>query len=119
MRNIHVYAPGKHTYQVVNVEVASRPWLRVKPTSYPPSTIYHFKPLDERVAVYSKPFQLDPRGRDPVEHLRSAESALTGRTTVMLDATLGVSGLRRQDLLHAADRAAVVDARGLKPGLRT
>jgi hypothetical protein len=86
LRNIHVYAPGKHTYQVVNVEVAPRPWLRVKATSYPPSTIYHFKPLDERVAVYSNPFQLVQELTIPTTP--EVRKALAGRTTVILDATL-------------------------------
>jgi hypothetical protein len=86
MRNVHVYAPGKHTYQIVNVDVASRSWLQVKPTSYPPSTIYHFKPLDERVAVYSKPFRLV---RDlAILSTPAALKALAGRTSVLLDATL-------------------------------
>jgi hypothetical protein len=57
-RNIHIYAPGKHTYQVVKIALDAQPWLRVHPTTYPPSEIYYFKPLDERVAVYQKPFQL-------------------------------------------------------------
>ena len=86
VRNLHVYAPGKHTYQVVNVEVASRPWLQVKPTRYPPSTIYHFKPLDERVAVYSKPFQLIRELE--ILSTPAAQKALAGRTSVVLDATL-------------------------------
>jgi Disulphide bond corrector protein DsbC len=55
---MHVYAPGKHDYQVVKVTIAPQPWLRVHETRYPPSEIYHFKPLDERVEVYSKPFRL-------------------------------------------------------------
>ena len=85
-RNVHVYAPGKHTYQVVDVAVASRPWLQVKPTRYPPSALYHFKPLDERVPVYSTQFQL-------VRELAilstpAAQKALAGRTSVLLDATL-------------------------------
>ena len=33
-------------------------WLRVHDTRYPPSEIYHFKPLDERVEVYARPFRL-------------------------------------------------------------
>jgi uncharacterized protein YdeI (BOF family) len=57
-RGIHVYAPGKHTYQVVRVTIDPQPWLRVTPTTYPPSEIYHFVPLDERVEVYQKPFRL-------------------------------------------------------------
>lgn len=57
-RGIHVYAPGKHDYQVVNLDIDPQPWLRVHPAVYPRSEIYHFKPLDERVAVYMRPFEL-------------------------------------------------------------
>ena len=57
-RGIHVYAPGKHTYQVVRITIDPQPWLRVRPITYPPSEIYHFEPLDERVEVYQKPFRL-------------------------------------------------------------
>jgi len=55
---MHVYAPGKHTYQVVSIEFDPQPWLTAHPVAYPPSEIYHFKPLDERVEVYIKPFRL-------------------------------------------------------------
>jgi hypothetical protein len=57
-RGIHVYAPGKHDYQVVNLTITPQPWLRVHQTVYPRSDIYHFKPLDEWVEVYMKPFEL-------------------------------------------------------------
>jgi hypothetical protein len=56
--NMHVYAPGKHDYRVVRLNVAPQPWLRAHDTRYPPSEIYDFKPLNERVEVYSKPFRL-------------------------------------------------------------
>ena len=55
---MHVYAPGKHTYQVIRLDIDPQPWLKVHPIVYPPSTIYHFKPLDERVEVFIKPFRL-------------------------------------------------------------
>jgi AhpC/TSA family/Disulphide bond corrector protein DsbC len=55
---MHVYAPGKHSYQVVRLEIDPHPWLKIHPVVYPPSTIYHFKPLDERVEVFVKPFRL-------------------------------------------------------------
>jgi hypothetical protein len=57
-RGMHVYAPGKHDYQVVRFVPDSRPWLRAQPQQYPPSEIYHFVPLDERVETYLKPFTL-------------------------------------------------------------
>ncbi len=55
---MHLYAPGKHDYQVVRLTIDPQPWLKTHDTEYPPSEIYHFKPLDERVEVYSKPFRL-------------------------------------------------------------
>ncbi len=55
---MHLYAPGKHTYQVVQLTIDPQPWLRPQAPVYPASEIYHFKPLDERVEVFMKPFRL-------------------------------------------------------------
>src|SRR5829696_8407995 len=57
-RNMHVYAPGKHDYQVIAVKLDPQPWLKAAPTTYPPSEIYFFKELDERVETYGHPFTL-------------------------------------------------------------
>lgn len=57
-RGMHVYAPGKHDYQVIAVKIDPQPWLKVAPTTYPPSEIYYFKELDEKVETYGKPFTL-------------------------------------------------------------
>ena len=57
-RNMHVYAPGKHDYQVIAVKVDPQPWLRVEETKYPPSEIYHMVALNEKVETYGKPFRL-------------------------------------------------------------
>ena len=70
-RGMHVYAPGRHTYQVVRLEIDPQPWLKVQPTVYPASEIYHFKPLDERVEVFIKPFRL----RRDVTFLATPEAA--------------------------------------------
>src|SRR5688500_7361931 len=51
-RAMHVYAPGKHDYQVIAVKLDPQPWMKVAPTTYPPSEIYHFKELDEKVETY-------------------------------------------------------------------
>ena len=51
-------AAGMGLGSIVNVVLDSQPWLRVHPTHYPPSEIYHFKPLDERVPVFQKPFRI-------------------------------------------------------------
>jgi hypothetical protein len=55
---MHLYAPGKHDYQVVKLTIDPQPWLRPHDTIYPASQIYHFKPLNERVEVFMKPFQI-------------------------------------------------------------
>ena len=55
---MHVYAPGKHDYQVIAVKLDPQPWMKVAPTTYPPSEIYYFKELDEKVETYGKPFKL-------------------------------------------------------------
>ena len=57
-RTMHVYAPGKHDYQVVGLSITPEPWLRAEPTKYPPSESYHFEPTNETIPVYSKPFRL-------------------------------------------------------------
>jgi AhpC/TSA family/Disulphide bond corrector protein DsbC len=84
--NMHVYAPGKHDYRVVRVTVDPQPWLRTHDTRYPPSEIYHFKPLDERVEVYAKPFRLV----QDVTILATPEvqKALAAMTSVMLAGAL-------------------------------
>ena len=85
-RGMHVYAPGKHDYQVVRFVADSRPWLRSQPLQYPPSEIYHFVPLDERVETYLKPFTL-------VQDLTilatpEAQKLLAGEKTVTVSGTL-------------------------------
>ena len=57
-RTMHVYAPGKHDYQVVALTLDPQPWARMEPTKYPPSEKYYFAPLNETVEVYSAPFRL-------------------------------------------------------------
>ena len=55
---MHVYAPGKHQYRVISLNIAPQPGIRTTPLRYPASEIYHFVPLNERVPVYQKPFTL-------------------------------------------------------------
>ena len=57
---MHVYAPGAEAlgYRVINLALEAPPFLRLLPSEYPASEIYHFKPLDERVPVFMRPFRL-------------------------------------------------------------
>jgi DsbC/DsbD-like thiol-disulfide interchange protein len=55
---MHVYAPGAEGYRIVALTVAPQPFVRVLPLQYPPSEIYVFEPLNERIPVYQAPFTL-------------------------------------------------------------
>jgi peroxiredoxin len=57
-RGTHVYAPGASGYKVIAMTIAPQPFVRALPLTYPASEIYFFKPLNERVPVYQKPFRL-------------------------------------------------------------
>ena len=83
---MHLYAPGKHTYQVVQLTLDAQPWLRPQATVYPASAIYHFKPLDERIEVFMKPFRL----RQDVTLLATPEGQklLGAMTTVTIGGSL-------------------------------
>jgi peroxiredoxin len=83
---IHVYAPGASTYQVINVAVAPQPFVRALPVTYPPSQTYTFKPLNERVQVYEKPFTL--LREIVLEGSPDAMRALRGRESVTLTGAL-------------------------------
>ena len=55
---MHVYAPGAHSYQVIELRIDTPDFIQVLDVTYPESQIYHFEPLDERVEVYEQPFTL-------------------------------------------------------------
>ena len=83
---MHVYAPGAKGYRVVAVTIAPQPFVRVQPTQYPRSEIYFFKPLNERVPVYQKPFTLLQEVIPEVT--ADAEAAFRGKDTLSLVGTL-------------------------------
>jgi peroxiredoxin len=86
LKNMHVYAPGANGYKVIELSVDDQPWVRVAPLQYPPSTIYYFKPLNERVPVYQQPFTLS---RDLVlEGIPQAQQALRGKDSLTITGTL-------------------------------
>jgi len=55
---MHVYAPGASGYRPVRLTIAPDPLVRTLPIQYPPSEVYFFEPLKERVPVYQAPFTL-------------------------------------------------------------
>jgi peroxiredoxin len=55
---VHVYAPGAANYRIIDLKIVPNQYIRPLGLSYPPSEIYTFKPLNESVATYQKPFTL-------------------------------------------------------------
>jgi peroxiredoxin len=55
---VHVYAPGAANYKTIQLTLVPQQYVRTAATSYPPAEIYFFKPLNERVPTYQKPFTL-------------------------------------------------------------
>ncbi len=77
---MHVYAPGGHTYQVISLRIDAPEFVRSHEVSYPASEIYHFEPLDERVEVYERPFQLVQEVTIPMTREIGALAAEPGAT---------------------------------------
>jgi peroxiredoxin len=57
-RGVHVYAPGVTGYRPIAFSVQPPPGLLTRGAQYPPSEDYHFKPLNEHVQVYQRPFRI-------------------------------------------------------------
>jgi len=55
---VHVYAPGAGNYKIIDLKVVPGQYIRPTRTKYPPSEVYFFKPLNEKVPTYQKPFTL-------------------------------------------------------------
>jgi peroxiredoxin len=84
---MHVYAPGAKGYRVISLNFEASPeFTAVGQPQYPASEIYNFKPLNERVPVFQKPFRLL---QDVVLNgTPQAQAALRGRDKVTLKGTL-------------------------------
>jgi hypothetical protein len=83
---MHVFAPGAESYRVVTLTVATQPFVRVLPLQYPPSEIYVFAPLSERIPVYQKPFIL--RQELVIDTHPQARAALRGKPSLTVTGTL-------------------------------
>jgi hypothetical protein len=84
-KGMHVYAPGASGYRVIALTVAPQAFVRTLPMQFPPSEIYFFKPLNERVPVYQKPFTLLQEVIPEVTP--EAEAAARGKDTLNLTGT--------------------------------
>jgi len=79
---IHVYAPGAQGYRMVSLTIEPNPQVRVFPVQYPPSEIYYYRPLNERVPVFQKPFRLNQEL--VLDGSLPAQAALRGKDNVTI-----------------------------------
>jgi DsbC/DsbD-like thiol-disulfide interchange protein len=77
-KRMHVYAPGT-TYRAITVTLDKHPSLKPSPLTYPKPSIYFFKPLKERVLVFSDPFKLTMEVQVGTVPPRAAPLRITGK----------------------------------------
>ena len=83
---IHIYAPGATGYRIVGITITPQPFVRVLPMPFPKPETYFFKPLNERVPVYQKPFTLVQELI--LEGTPAAQAALRGKDALTLSGAL-------------------------------
>jgi hypothetical protein len=83
---IHVYAPGATSYKVIKLTIEADPQAKALSLKYPASETYFFKPLNERVPVYQKPFRLVQEL--VLEGTLQAQAALRGKETIVVKGAL-------------------------------
>lgn len=85
-RGVHVYAPGVSGYKPIGLSVQAQPGLLIRAAQYPQSEDYYFKPLNEHVQVYQRPFRIV---QDVVvDSSPQAEAALKNLTTLTITGVL-------------------------------
>jgi peroxiredoxin len=57
-KGVHVYAPGVSGYKPIALTLEAQPGLVVRAAQYPQPEDYYFKPLNEHVPVFQRPFRI-------------------------------------------------------------
>jgi peroxiredoxin len=85
-QGIHVYAPGVTGYKPIALTVETQPGVVTRSAQYPPSEDYHFKPLNEHVQVYQRPFRIVQDVL--IDSSPQGQTALKDRTTMTIKGVL-------------------------------
>ena len=105
---IHVYAPGAKGYRAIVLNLAPQPGIRVLAVQFPASQTYFFKPLNEHVPVYQKPFTLVQEVI--LEGSPQAQAGLRGKENMTLTGTLDYQACDDNAMLQPRFRAPLLDA---------
>ena len=83
---VHVYAPGVNGYKPIALTMRPQPGLLVRDVRFPQAQDYFFKPLNEHVAVFDKPFRIQQDLE--IDPAPQAVAALASQTAMPLSGTL-------------------------------
>ncbi|MGE3957397.1 MAG: redoxin domain-containing protein [Vicinamibacterales bacterium] len=83
---VHVYAPGVVGYKPIAMTLQAAPGLLLRDAQYPRAETYTFKPLNERVQVYQRPFRIVQDVT--IDPSPQGATALKDATTLTIRATL-------------------------------
>ena len=104
--HMHLYAPGKHDYQVVQLTLDPQPWLRVHETQL---SAFGDLPLQAARRAGGGLREAVPAcARRHLLATPEAQKQLGAMSSVTLDRRIGVPGVRRCDLLQPGEGAGVV-----------
>jgi hypothetical protein len=83
---VHIYAPGATGYRPIALTIKPQPGLVIRESQFPKAEDYFFKPLNEHVPVYQRPFRIV---QDLVfEATQANEALMKTMTSATIDATL-------------------------------
>ena len=83
---VHVYAPGAANYKVIDLKLLPAQHIRALAPAYPPSEVYFFKPLNERVPTYQKAFTITQQ--IVLDGSAAARTALAKQTAMTIGGAL-------------------------------
>jgi peroxiredoxin len=86
-QKIHVYAPGNPSYIPIALTIQKQPGVVVSPAPpMPKAEDFFFKPLNEHVAVYRRPFRITREVM--IDPSRQGQAALNGAKNVTINGTV-------------------------------
>ncbi len=83
---VHVYAPGVTGYKPIGLKVEPQPGLTIEGAQYPQPEDYRFRPLNEHVPVFQRPFRVV---QDlTIDASAQGQAALRSVSTMTINGTL-------------------------------
>jgi len=85
-RRVHVYAPGVTGYRPIALTIEPQPAVIAREARFPKASDYFFKPLNEHVPVFDRPFRI--LQDVALDASRESEAMLKDRDALTIRATL-------------------------------